>query len=123
MTDPEHPPRLTAEERREAEYRYRHFTLAKAALTATEAFPGWRVADAEIIGDFDGSPERISAWLIFGTRHEAERARASHDALRARAREVLDRAGYPADAVKTVELLFTSEPEIEEGGGRFLFFR
>lgn len=82
---------------------------------------GFKPVDVEVIPSFDGSPKDMFAWLIFATGDEASRAGEKQMAGR-----LLERArenGFPADAVSSFSIYFTSIPEIEAGGGRFYFFR
>jgi hypothetical protein len=58
---------------------------------------------------------------FFSTRDEATRAAAA--SLDARAHRLLTITGFPVDAAASFRLAFTSEPDIEEGAGRFYFFR
>lgn len=111
----------------EAAHDYRYGVLVAEALRTPGAFgpSGEGLVDAEVIPDFSGRPEQMSAWLIFATRERAQAAKATarRAALEARARELLVAAGFPDDALASFRLDVTSEPEIEEGGGRFSFFR
>ncbi|MEU4476161.1 hypothetical protein [Micromonospora sp. NPDC023888] len=104
-----------------------HFRIGRLvaeALTA-EAFKdsGHHVVDLEVIPSFDGSSEEMRAWLIFSMVEEAQAAREEAPALEERARAVLAKRGYPAEALPSFRLYFTSVPEIEAGGGRFYYFR
>lgn len=108
----------------EIEHRYRYFTLAHDLLVAPAALGHeWSVVDVYPIGNLDGDPFGMSTWLIFATNDEAERARSHEVELTARARQVLAAGAFPGDALPTVVVRFTSEVEIEDGGGRFGFFR
>ena len=103
---------------------FRFGRLVAEALTA-EAFKdsGHRVVDREVIPPFDGSPEDMWVCLISSTAEEAQAAREEAPALEERARAVLATRGYPAEALPSFRLYFTSVPEIEAGGGRFYYFR
>ena len=84
---------------------------------------GLRVVDVEVIPDFGGSPNRMSAWLIFDSRPEASAAEARTEEVRAFAAGLLATAGYSGAALPSFKTLYTSLPEIQAGGGRFAFFR
>jgi hypothetical protein len=86
---------------------------------------GHAVVDVEVVPALDGSPADMWAWLIFRTPDEAHAASAPATAerLEACARALLAAAGFPAEALKSFRLAFTSQPEIDAAGGRFAFFR
>jgi hypothetical protein len=109
----------------EAAERFRFGLLAAAVLRRGDAFEdiGFTVADVEVIPHFDGRPEDMFAWLIFSNREEAEAAKLASAQLEVRARALLAEGGFPADALPSFGLGYTSEPEIEQGGGGFSFFR
>ena len=106
---------------------FRYGRLAAGALRAPGAFGdiGDGLVDVEVIPDFTGRPEGMFAWLIFQTREQAHAAKdaAAAAAYQAHARQLLAGAGFPPAALPSFALGFTSESEIEEGGGRFHFFR
>ena len=112
-------------ERSEAEHRFRFGLLVGETLEAPDAFVDlhFAVVDVEVIAPLDGSPDNITAWLIFATGEEAAAAKHEAQALSERARRLLDEHGFPRDALASFGLRFASEPEIEAGGGRFGFFR
>jgi hypothetical protein len=86
---------------------------------------GYPIVDVEVIPPFDGSPEDMWVWLIFATPEMAASASEpdTSSILEERARELLAAREYPADALPSLRLRYTSSPEIEAGGGRFYFFR
>lgn len=106
---------------------FRYGLLAAETLRDPGAFSdlGHAVADVEVIPHFDGRPDDMVAWLIFRTRDEAQTAKApsATKLLDARAHDLLAARGFPSDALASFRLGFTSQPEIDEGGGRFCFFR
>jgi hypothetical protein len=79
--------------------------------------------DVEVIPNFDGGAERLQAWLIFASPDEALDANEKSGAVLSRATELLAGAGFPADELRSFVLRNTSTKEIEEGGGRFAYFR
>jgi hypothetical protein len=105
--------------------RFRFGLLAAAVLTRGDAFEdiGFTVSDVEVIPHFDGGPEDMFAWLIFSKREEAEAAKLASAQLELRARALLAEGGFPTDALPSFGLGYTSEPEIEQGGGSFSYFR
>jgi hypothetical protein len=109
----------------EAAEHFRFGLLADDVLKRGSAFDdvGFTVADVEVMPHFDGRPEDMFAWLIFATREEAEAAKRATARLEARARALLAEGGFPAEALASFGLGYTSQPEIEAGGGRFYFFR
>lgn len=104
---------------------FRFAELVLRCLKQPDAFESTfhRPVDVEVIPNFSGDADRIEAWLIFDTRERAESAEASSTLLRSRALDVLRAAGFPSGALKSFRLSVTSVAEIEEGGGRFAFFR
>ncbi|GAA0434312.1 hypothetical protein Acor_08720 [Acrocarpospora corrugata] len=110
----------------EARIHYAHLIEVESYLKV-DGFAGLapRPVDFEIICSFDGSPDNMTIWLIFATAEEAERVRdpAELAGYLEHARALLRREGYPQSGVDTLRLDSTSLPEIEDGGGRFFFFR
>jgi hypothetical protein len=101
-----------------------HAEMVLNTLKASDTFLGLRApVDVEVIPNFSGHPERIEAWLIFGTHHDSSWAEDNASALRDRAISRLRDAGFPEEAVPSFALRFTSVAEIERRGGRFAFFR
>jgi hypothetical protein len=118
--------RLSRRSDEDIEHTYRYGTLAGTAIRHGRFDDlGFQVADVEVIPDLTGAPEGMFIWFIFGTTEEADRAKRPDDAGRLieRARTELNAAGFPVEALPTVEFDSTSLPEIEAGGGRFYFFR
>jgi hypothetical protein len=107
----------------EAERRFIHVTTAARVLRADGAFGPWNVTDVELLGSLSGDPRGLFVWLIFPRQAEAAAAIVAAEKLTEVTRRLLNDGGYPADAVSTIRVGFTSEEEIERGGGRFLFFR
>jgi hypothetical protein len=107
------------------ENRFRYATLALNALRGPRAFnpPLVTPVDVEVKPNFSGDADRMEAWLIFEDKNHAIEALAMEADLRRRASEVLAEAGFPAVALNSFRLRFTSTPEIEERGGRLAFFR
>ena len=79
--------------------------------------------DVEVIPNFDGRAERLQAWLIFASPEEALDANEKSGAVLSRATDLLASAGFPPDALGSFVLRHTSTQEIEQGGGRFAYFR
>ena len=82
---------------------------------------GFRFVDQEVIPNFDGTPNDISAWFICEHYDPRERfnLQAATEALKNKLRD----AGFPQNAVETLQTRATSQTEIQAGGGRFYFFR
>jgi hypothetical protein len=80
--------------------------------------------DYEVIPNFDGRADDLFVWFICSTK---EAKGLFNRDLRALAltllHEEMARRGFPQNAVDTLKLDVTSKPDIEEGGGRFYFFR
>jgi hypothetical protein len=93
-------------------------------LSAPDAFSGlpYRVVDIELV---PGGPEgdRMKACLIYQTRADADGARRQAEKYNERVRSILTEAGFDTINVRSLVVRFTFEPEIEERGGRFYFFR
>jgi len=82
---------------------------------------GFGFVDQEVIPNFDGTPNGISVWFICEHYYATERfdAQSATEALKNKLRN----AGFPQDAVETLQTRVTSQTEIQAGGGRFYFFR
>jgi len=82
---------------------------------------GLPFVDQEVIPNFDGTPNDISAWFICEHYYARERfdLQAATEALKNKLRET----GFPQDALETLQTRMTSQTEIQAGGGRFYFFR
>jgi hypothetical protein len=82
---------------------------------------GFRFVDQEVIPNFDGTPGGISAWFICEHNRASEQfdVQVATEALKNK----LQMAGFPQDAVETLQTRVTSQTEIQAGGGRFYFFR
>ena len=106
-----------------ADPRFDHGMLAASILRSAGFEPLARPADVYVIPDFSGSPDRMEAWLIFARRDISAKAEADRVAYLERAVAALRDGGFPADALPSFRLYFTSEDDIEERGGRFAFFR
>jgi hypothetical protein len=80
--------------------------------------------DCEVVPPFDGSPDGIFIWFICETVALKERFRAEAllSATR-RLRAIAIEGGFPAAAADTLLSDVTSKEDIEQGGGRFYFFR
>jgi hypothetical protein len=103
---------------------FRYGTLVVATMTpALFADLGHAVVDREVIPPFDGRPDDIAVHLVVATRAEADAARADLPRLAERAKAGLRDAGFPVAALATLAVLVTSYEEIEDGGGRFYYFR
>ena len=78
----------------------------------------------EVIPHFDGRPDDMFVWLICSTK-EAKALFSTETSILAAhlLSEEMTRCGFPQSAVHTLKMGVTSQPEIEEGGGRFYFFR
>lgn len=75
--------------------------------------------------DFSGGPG-MTIWLGFARRADRERAQSSGviDEIREVTASALVDKGYPRAALATELFIgFTSDEEIEAGGGEFAFFR
>lgn len=91
----------------------------KASQRASCAF-----VDEEVMPHFDGRPDDIFVWLICRTRTEKEAFRKSELTRTTNAlKESMGRAGFPDYAVASLSTDVTSTEDIEDGGGRFSFFR
>ncbi|HEX5824898.1 MAG TPA: hypothetical protein VFY18_10615 [Candidatus Limnocylindrales bacterium] len=104
--------------------KFGHALVVLSALQRIDAFADLKVpADVEVIPNFGGDPDNIEAWLIFQVSSDASWAEAHESLFRGRALSLLTDAGFPGAALESFVLRFTSTTEIEEGGGRFAFFR
>jgi hypothetical protein len=76
---------------------------------------GFRFVDQEVITNFDGSANGISAWFICEHSAATERfdAHAATDALKKK----MLAAGFPQEGVETLRTCVTSQTEIQAGGG------
>ena len=84
----------------------------------TEGIP---FVDQEVMPNFDGSANGISAWFICEDYYAREHfdLQAATEALKNK----LQDSGFPHESVGTLQTRITSKTEIEAGGGRFHFFR
>lgn len=80
--------------------------------------------DREIIPPFTGHPDEISVWFICSTKKLKERFQVSvmQHQVEALKKKMIE-AGFPESAVQSIVTRVTSLEEIEDGGGRFAFFR
>jgi hypothetical protein len=82
---------------------------------------GLHFVDQEVIPNFDGDPNGLFAWFI--CEHHAAQEKfdlqRANEALKNKMRD----AGFPQGAVETLRTGVTSQSDIQEGGGRFFFFR
>jgi hypothetical protein len=81
------------------------------------------VVDREIIPDFGGSPDKLFLWLICAKKSDVPALERQADNLRVLFTEAMARHGFPQSARDTLWIGFTSQEHIEQGGGRFAFFR
>jgi hypothetical protein len=91
----------------------------RARQTSSCAF-----VDEEVMPRFDGRPDDMFVWFICRTRTDKEAFRKSELRRTTKAlKECMGRAGFPDDAVASLSTDVTSKEDIEDGGGRFRFFR
>ena len=108
----------------EARERFRYGLLAASTLKALSLEDlTLSLQDVEVVPGFLGEPEHMVGWLIFASGREAKRALGLALQLERRVKAALRASGFPSGAVDSFELKYTSQTEIEAGGGRFYFFR
>jgi len=80
--------------------------------------------DFEVIPPFDGSADGIFVWFICETAAAKDIFNATEllNATR-RLQGIAVEDGFPKSGAETLRSAVTSKPEIEQGGGRFNFFR
>jgi hypothetical protein len=80
--------------------------------------------DYEVIPPFDGSPDGIFVWFICEAAVTKDLFMATEllNATR-RLQSIAVEDGFPKSAAQTLRTAVTSKTEIEQGGGRFNFFR
>jgi len=98
----------------------------KWALLVVECMKGLRAegflfVDQEVMPNFDGTPNEMSAWFI--CEHYAARERFDAESANSAMNVKLQNAGFPQDGIETLRTRVTSQTEIQAGGGRFYFFR
>jgi hypothetical protein len=111
-----------------ADPRARYMLLVEGALA--EIVPRLEQLDPPVtyhtfFGDFSGGPG-MTIWWGFARRADRERAQSSGliDEIRQVTATALVAKGYPEAAVASELFIgFTSDEEIEAGGGEFTFFR
>jgi hypothetical protein len=81
------------------------------------------VVDREVIPDFGGSPDRLTLWLICAKKSDVPALEREAANLRELLTEAMGHHGFPQSARDTLWLGFTSHEQIEQGGGRFAYFR
>lgn len=101
----------------------KHFSWALLVVDCMKQLKveGLPFVDQEVMPNLDGSPEGIFAWFIcehFYAKEEFD-LQAATDALKNKLRD----AEFPQQALETLRTGVTSQTEIEDGGGRFHFFR
>jgi hypothetical protein len=113
------------DDNRDLDEKWRWSLLVASTLRRPAAYQplGLEVVDVEVIPNFSGSPDRIQAWFIFGTADEASAAALRRDVIAGHAQRLLASAGFPPEALRSLSIDFTSNPEIEAAGGRFAYFR
>jgi len=112
-------------EQKRLEEAFKWPSLAQSTLSAPDAFSriGLATSGAEIIPNFDGSPEGLFCWIILPGASEKSTARARSAEIEVEARRLLAEAGFPETALPSLRFDYTSRPEIDAAGGRFAFFR
>ena len=81
------------------------------------------VVDREVIPSFTGTPDKLVLWLICAKKSQVPKLKRQAADLRALFTEAMARHEFPQSARDALWLGFTSLEHIEEGGGRFAFFR
>lgn len=83
-----------------------------------------RFVDYEVLPNFDGRPDGIWVWFICAQKAETVpfREQCLDDAT-SEVRQRLLRQGFPKSAASSLGSSVTSLEDIEEGGGRFVYFR
>jgi hypothetical protein len=80
--------------------------------------------DFEVIPPLDGSPDGIFVWFICEHAVSKDLFNATELLNVTRRLKVIAVGdGFPKAAAETLRSAVTSKPEIEQGGGRFNFFR
>jgi hypothetical protein len=82
---------------------------------------GFLFVDQEVVPNFDGTPNEMSAWFI--CEHYAAREKFDAEAATVALKDKLRSAGFPQGGVETLRTRVTSQTEIQAAGGRFYFFR
>jgi hypothetical protein len=108
--------------------RARFMLLVEGAMA--ELMPDFERLDPPVtyhtyFGDFAGGPG-MTIWFGFADRAAKDRAHASGltGCIRSETEATLIRHGYPKESITANLFLdFTSQEEIEAGGGEFYFFR
>ncbi len=104
---------------------FHYAQLVLETLRDPDVYDGLEVRpiDVEVIPNFSGEPDRIQVWLIFESREARGRANESTEQISQQVTEALVKAGFPSDSTRTLTVRLTSVPEIDDGGGRFAYFR
>lgn len=122
------PVRRTRDASLLADPRARYMLLVEGALA--ELVPRFEHLDPPVtyhtfFGDFSGGPG-MTIWFGFARRADRERAESAGllDEIRQVTASALLAKGYPEAAVASELLIcFTSNEEVDAGGGEFAFFR
>ena|ERR1019366_7734713 len=82
------------------------------------------VVDYEVMPHFDGRPDDMFVWFICSTKEAKGLFNRDVRVLALNLlHEEIARRGFPRNAVDSLKMDVTSKIDIEEGGGRFYFFR
>jgi len=81
------------------------------------------VVDREIMPQFSGSPDDMFLWFICEKADDVQRLKSNEGPLKSRIQDRMKIRGFPNSATDSLQVGSTSLEDIEEGGGRFYYFR
>ena len=81
------------------------------------------VVDREIMPQFSGRPEDMFLWFICERGIDVPKLKSIEGLLKSRIQGCMEIRGFPTSAVNSLQVGSTSLEDIEEGGGRFYYFR
>jgi hypothetical protein len=81
------------------------------------------VIDCEVLPPFSGSPDGMFLHFICEHSRDVAQMKTNASAPVTSVKSAMVTHGFPASAVNTLKVFFTSLEDIQKGGGRFAFFR
>ena len=108
------------------EVRYvRELSDAVSALMPTFRLLSPPVTAFHHVGPFGPNPNNHTIWFVVTTRTEVQEAETTglQSVLLERLRDKLQQCGYPSSGIQTLQVLITSQKDIDDGGGSFFYFR
>lgn len=81
------------------------------------------VVDREIMPALDGTPDDMFVWFICEKAMDVETLKTAESPLKSLLKDRMKERGFPGSSISSLRVGSTSLEDIENGGGRFYFFR